>query len=117
MGDVINVGDQTFSISRVLVPEPDRLMEGHNFAKRAMINIDDMQRLAFPKDLIQHRYFVSASKSKVQQLIDWQQKQLLAARIHHKQGAHPLALFWQRTENLLGLAYIILFFMAAITIE
>ncbi|MFT5900656.1 MAG: putative ABC transport system permease protein [Glaciecola sp.] len=117
MGDVINIGDQTFGVSRVLVHEPDRLMEGHSVAMRAMINIDDMQRLAFPTDLIQHRYLVSASKSQVQQLIDWQQARLPAAQIHHKQGAHPLALFWQRTENFLGLASIVLFFMAAIAIE
>ncbi|MFT7260664.1 MAG: putative lysophospholipase L1 biosynthesis ABC-type transport system permease subunit [Shewanella psychromarinicola] len=117
IGDVINLGEQAFIVSRLLVHEPDRLMEGHNVSMRAMINIDDMERLAFPTDLIQHRYLVSASKSQVQQIIEWQQKQLPAAQIQHKQGAHPLALFWQRTENFLGLASIILFFMAAIAIE
>ena len=117
IGDVINIGEQAFIVSRLLVHEPDRLMEGHNVSMRAMINIDDMERLAFPTDLIQHRYLVSASKSQVQQIIEWQQEQLPAAQIHHKQGAHPLALFWQRTENFLGLASIILFFMAAIAIE
>jgi putative ABC transport system permease protein len=117
IGDVINIGEQAFTVSRVLVHEPDRLMEGHNVSMRAMIDIDDMERLAFPADLIQHRYLISASKSQVQQIIEWQQEQLPAAQIHHKQGAHPLALFWQRTENFLGLASIILFFMAAIAIE
>jgi predicted lysophospholipase L1 biosynthesis ABC-type transport system permease subunit len=117
IGDAIYLGEQAFIVSRVLVHEPDRLMEGHNVSMRAIVNIDDMQRLAFPTDLIQHRYLVSASKSQIQQLIEWQQEQLPAAQIHHKQGAHPLALFWQRTENFLGLASIILFFMAAIAIE
>jgi len=117
LGDVINIGEQAFIVSKVLVHEPDRLMEGHTVAMRAMVNIADMDKLAFPTDLIQHRYLVSASKSQIGQLIDWQQTQLPAAQIHHKQGAHPLALFWQRTENFLGLASIILFFMAAIAIE
>jgi predicted lysophospholipase L1 biosynthesis ABC-type transport system permease subunit len=117
MGDTINLAEQTLVVSRVLIHEPDRLMEGHNVAMRAIINIADMEKLAFPTDLIQYRYLVSASKSQVQQLINWQQEQLPAAQIHHKQGAHPLALFWQRTENFLGLASIILFFMAAIAIE
>ncbi|MBL4941411.1 MAG: permease [Colwellia sp.] len=117
IGDAINLGEQTFIVSRVLIHEPDRLMEGHNVAMRALVNIIDMEKLAFSADLIQYRYLISAEKSQVQQLIDWQQEQLPAAQIHHKLGAHPLALFWQRTENFLGLASIILFFMAAIAIE
>jgi len=117
IGDAINIGEQVFIVSKVLIHEPDRLMEGHNVAMRAIINIIDMEKLAFPTDLIQHRYLISASKSQIQQLIAWQQAQLPAAKIHHKQGAHPLASFWQRTENFLGLSSIILFFMAAIAIE
>lgn len=117
VGDTINLGDHTFIVSRVLMHEPDRLMEGHNVSMRAIVNVIDMETLAFPTDLIQYRYLLSASTSQVQQLIDWQQQQLPAAKIHHKRGAHPLAVFWQRTENFLGLASIILFFMAAISIE
>ncbi|MBU2881980.1 permease [Psychrosphaera sp. B3R10] len=117
MGDVINVGEHRFVVSRLLVHEPDRLMEGHNVAMRAIINIEDMEKLAFAADLIQYRYLVSGTKSQINQLMQWQKQSLPAAKIHHKQGAHPLALFWQRTENFLGLASIILFFMAAIAIE
>lgn len=117
IGDPINIGEQIFIVSKVLVHEPDRLMEGHNVSMRAMVNINDMETLNFATDLIQHRYLVSASNSQIQQLIDWQQTALPAATIHHKQGAHPLASFWQRTENFLGLTSIILFFMAAIAIE
>jgi predicted lysophospholipase L1 biosynthesis ABC-type transport system permease subunit len=117
IGDTIKIGDETFLVSRVLVHEPDRLMEGHSVAMRAIVNMVDMKKLAFPADLIQYRYLVSASKSQVLQLINWQKEQLPAAKILHKSGSHPLALFWQRTENFLGLASIILFFMAAIAIE
>jgi len=117
IGDAINIGEQAFIVSRVLIHEPDRLMEGHNVSMRAIINVDDMNKLAFPKDLIQHRYLITASKPQIQQLIVWQQAHLPAAKIHHKNGSHPLASFWQRTENFLGLTSIILFFMAAIAIE
>ncbi len=117
IGDAINIGEQAFIVSRVLIHEPDRLMEGHNVSMRAIINVDDMEKLAFPTDLIQHRYLITASKPQIQQLIVWQQAHLPAAKIHHKNGSHPLASFWQRTENFLGLTSIILFFMAAIAIE
>lgn len=117
IGDTIKIGEQTFIVSRVLIHEPDRLMEGHNVSMRAIVNMSDMETLAFPADLIQHRYLVTASSSQIKQLIEWQQEQLPAATVHHKQGAHPLASFWQRTENFLGLASIILFFMATIAIE
>jgi len=117
MGDVIKLGKQSLTVSKVLIHEPDRLMEGHNVAMRAIVNLKDMEKLAFPSDLILHRYLVTAEKHQIKQLIEWQQEQLPAAKIHHKSGAHPLALFWQRTENFLGLASIILFFMAAIAIE
>ena len=117
MGDAISIGEQAFIVSRVLIHEPDRLMVGHNVSMRAIINVDDMEKLAFPTDLIQHRYLITASKPQIQQLIVWQQAHLPAAKIHHKNGSHPLASFWQRTENFLGLTSIILFFMAAIAIE
>ena len=117
IGDTIKLGEENFFVSNVLIHEPDRLMEGHNVAMRAIINKVDMEKLAFPADLIQYRYLFSASKSQVLQLIDWQKEQLPAAKTLHKSGSHPLALFWQRTENFLGLASIILFFMAAIAIE
>jgi putative ABC transport system permease protein len=117
IGDAIKLADQTFVVSKVLIHEPDRLMEGHNVAMRAIVNMEDMEKLDFPADLIQYRYLIAASKPQVEQLINWQKEQLPAAQINHKLGAHPLALFWQRTENFLGLASIILFFMAAIAIE
>lgn len=117
IGDSIELGEHTLLVSKILVHEPDRLMEGHTVAMRAIINVVDMEKLGFSKDIIQHRYLLSASKSQVNQLIDWQVEQLPAAHIYHKLGSHPLALFWQRTENFLGLASIILFFMAAIAIE
>ncbi|WDD96750.1 ABC transporter permease [Thalassomonas actiniarum] len=117
IGDVIQVAEQHFKVSRVLHHEPDRLMEGHNVDMRAMIHVRDMETLGFAADLIHYRYLIAANSGQINRLIKWQQEVIPAAQMHHKQGAHPLALFWQRTENFLGLASIILFFMAAIAID
>lgn len=117
VGDTLVVADKAFNVSGVLLHEPDRLIEGHNVSMRAMINDLDMKALNFPADLIQYRYLLAANKSQIGQLVDWQEAELPAADVQHKQGKHPLALFWKRIENFMGLASIILFFMAAIAIE
>ncbi|WOH36510.1 FtsX-like permease family protein [Thalassotalea fonticola] len=117
IGDQILVADKPLVVSRVLQHEPDRLMEGHNVDMRAMVNTMDFEALGFAPDLIHYRYLIAATSDQISTLLKWQQKNLPAAQVHHKQGAHPLALFWQRTENFIGLASIILFFMAAIAID
>ena len=117
LGDSIIIADKSFIATRVLIHEPDRLMEGHNVDMRAMISTNDLAQLNLPASLIEHRYLIAAEKSQLNSLIHWQQQHLPAAQLHHHQGQHPLALFWQRTENFLGLASMILFFMAAIAIE
>lgn len=117
LGQKLTIAEQNFTVTGVLQHEPDRLMEGHSVAMRAMINSQDMQALNFPDDLIQYRYLLAANEQQIAHLQDWQHKHLPAAQFLHKQGNHPLALFWQRTENFIGLASVILFFMAAIAIE
>lgn len=117
IGDYLTIAEQRFAVSRILQHEPDRLMEGHTVAMRAMIHTEDMAALGFTPELIHYRYLIAANSEQTNQLIDWQKEHLPAAVIRHKQGQHPLALFWQRTENFMGLASIILFFMAAIAIE
>ena len=117
VGDSISIANQAFSVTRILLHEPDRLMEGHNVDMRAMIHSDDLSILQFPQDIINHRYLFAVNSQQTNQILEWQKTNLPAAQVHHKQGAHPLALFWKRTENFIGLASIILFFMAAIAIE
>ena len=117
VGQSISLADQSFTVTRVLLHEPDRLMEGHNVDMRALVNLADFRKLQFPKELVQYRYLIAATSTQIDQLIEWQKQSIPAAQLVHKQGAHPLALFWQRTENFFGLASIILFFMAAIAIE
>lgn len=117
VGESLSLAGHYFSVSRILKHEPDRLMEGHNVDMRALIHLSDLSKLDFPEDLIRYRYLLSAQSQQIPHIIEWQKANLPAAQIHHTKGAHPLALFWQRTENFIGLASIILFFMAAIAIE
>lgn len=117
IGENLTIANSTFRVSHVLIHEPDRLMEGHNVDMRAMIHSDDLAKLNVSNDLVTHRYLIEATKQQINNLISYQQTHLPAAQIYHKQGAHPLAVFWKRVENFLGLASIILFFMAAIAIE
>ena len=116
-GDIVHIAKQEFVFTKLIKHEPDRLMAGHNVAMRAMINIADMAKLNFSENLINYRYLLALDSTQLSSLQDWQQQHLPAAQLVHKQGNHPLALFWQRTENFIGLASIILFFMAAIAIE
>lgn len=117
VGDSLTLVDQRLTVSHIIKHEPDRLMEGHTVAMRAMVNMQVMKKLSFSDDIVRHRLLFAVDADQTSNIIDWQKENLPAAQIHHKQGAHPLALFWQRTENFIGLASIILFFMAAIAIE
>ncbi|WP_226992194.1 ABC transporter permease [Aliiglaciecola lipolytica] len=103
-------------ISHIVHHEPDRLMEGHNVDMRALVHRHDFMQMGFTDDTIQYRYLLNADKPQIDQLLRWQQNQLPSAEVRHRQGSHPLALFWQRTENFMGLASVILLFMAAIAI-
>lgn len=116
VGDILTIADMPLTVTHIVHHEPDRLMEGHNVDMRALIHRQDFSLLEFADDTIQYRYLLNADKQQIDQLLIWQQQQLPSAAFRHRQGAHPLALFWQRTENFMGLASVILLFMAAIAI-
>jgi putative ABC transport system permease protein len=117
IGEPLAMADQKLTVTRILQHEPDRLMEGHNVNMRALMHSEDFSRFNFAADSVQHRYLVAANQAQIKQIVAWQKARLPAAQLQHKQGSHPLALFWQRTENFIGLASVILFFMAAIAIQ
>lgn len=117
MGERLSIADMQFTVSKVLHHEPDRLMEGHNVDMRALIHQHDFSRLGFADDTVSYRYLLNMDASNVDNLIAWQRQAAPAAQVRHQQGAHPLALFWKRTENFFGLASVLLLFMAAIAIH
>ncbi len=111
------VAGQTFTVSAIITHEPDRLLEGHSVAMRAMIHQQDAERLPLVADKIEYRYLFNTSVAEKTALLTWVKAQLPAARALHREGGHPLALFWQRVENFIGLASVLLFLMAAIAID
>jgi len=117
IGDYLIIAQRPFVLTKVLVHEPDRLMEGHTVEMRGMINPEDVNQLNIASDLIDHRYLIQADNSQISALNEWQKEMLPGADFYHKKGRHPLATFWQRTENLLGLLSLVLFFMATVAIN
>ncbi len=118
IGQTINMAEHNFIVERILHHEPDRLMEGHNVAMRAMIHKKDYLKIKKQsQEKINYRYLLSADLSQSAHIISWAKTNLPTAQVLHRQGGHPLALFWQRTENFLGLTSVLLFLMAAIAID
>ncbi|WP_394223298.1 ABC transporter permease [Alteromonas gracilis] len=116
VGHTITIANQLFNITRIVHHEPDRLMEGHNVDMRALMHVDDFVTLNFNDDNIEYRYLLNANKAQIQEIIAAEKQAFPSANVRHRLGAHPLAQFWQRTENFIGLAFTLLLFMAAIAI-
>ncbi|MFT4925336.1 MAG: putative ABC transport system permease protein [Phenylobacterium sp.] len=115
------LADQSLIVSAIISHEPDRLMEGHSVAMRAMIHQQDLTNPDVGKQLtvdrVEYRYALSTTADQQAALLTWIKTELPGARGLHREGGHPLALFWQRVENFLGLASVLLFLMAAIAID
>ncbi len=118
IGDMVQIGEERLRFSATIFHEPDRIMEGHSVAMRALVNSGSIATDAFKSSNIRHRYLVEASSSQQRFFEEWVSEKLDGYTIMTKTGGgHPLSSFWQRTENFLGLASVILFFMAAIAID
>lgn len=112
----LTLAHRQFVVAQILHHEPDRLMEGHNVDMRALIHREDFSALSFNDDNVEYRYLLNTSKAQTETLISLQKANMPNAELRHRHGAHPLALFWTRTENFLGLSFILLLFMATIAI-
>ncbi|MFT6990586.1 MAG: putative lysophospholipase L1 biosynthesis ABC-type transport system permease subunit [Paraglaciecola sp.] len=117
VGDKIQLGAQSFSVSAVLLFEPDRLLESHSLNMRAMINLQDSVLLDQVKKR-QYRYLLDNSH---------QQQNELAAKFKKNyphidvltsaSGNHPLSALWFRIYNFIGLSSILLFLLGILAID
>lgn len=115
MGDKLTLGQTELRLSKIIFHEPDRLLEGHSVAMRAMVHQRSFINPLI-NDSILYRYLVSTKQELA--IKSWLTNSLPDARfISRKSSSHPLSAFWKRVENFLGLAGIILFFMAAVAID
>ncbi len=118
IGDHIAIGKETFRFSAIIYHEPDRLMEGHSVSMRALINGKSLSIENIKSSKTLYRYLLTATAGQQESIESWVSDKLNDFTLLTKaSGGHPLALFWQRTENFLGLASVILFFLAAIAID
>ena len=118
VGESLTIGGTALRIGAVLFHEPDRLMEGHSTALRAMVHTQSLQGAPMQSSKVRTRYLVTADENQRQAIEGWVREALPGARLIKKSGGqHPLASFWQRTENFLGLASVILFFMGAVALD
>lgn len=136
MGQTLKVGTEHYQLTHIIHHEPDRLLESHSVAMRAMIKRSeayfsakqDTEKNAKANSKIQtatttnitqsqFRYLISTNNQQKSNLIQWHLKQPPGLKIFHSTSGHPLAVFWKRVENFLGLSSVLLFLMAAIAID
>jgi len=118
VGDQISLAGTAHTVTAILFHEPDRIMEGHSVAYRAMISTGSATPGSLDTSGRRQRFLIEADAEAQKHLEAWTEENLPAATLIKKQGGqHPLASFWKRTENFLGLASVILFFMAAVAMD
>ena len=115
VGDELILADKPLTVTKIIEHEPDRLMEGHSVAMRAMVHQDSLSTDYLATSQSSFRYLMATSTPK--SLIEWASSHITGASVLHRDGGHPLASFWQRVENFLGLSSVLLFLMAAIAID
>ena len=115
-GDSLTLAGRAMTVSQVLQHEPDRLMEGHSVAMRALVS-DDIKHLG--SDLSAHgfRYLFQIEGTQRDNAIALAKQNFPYAQVLSKTGGHPLARFWQRAENFLGLSSVVLFLMGALAMS
>ena len=118
VGDNLTIGGTDLRLSAILFHEPDRIMEGHSVAMRAMVYAKSLDIASIKSSKGRMRFLVTADENQQQAIEKWSRLTLPGASVIKKFGGqHPLASFWQRTENFLGLASVILFFMGAVALD
>jgi len=118
IGDYLDVGTARLKVTAVIFHEPDRIMEGHSVAFRAMVHEASFAGQEVGMSKIHFRYLLDANSEQQAAISQWAQERLPDAQLlSRKGGHHPLAAFWQRVENFIGLASVLIFFMAAIALD
>lgn len=118
VGDVLTISGTDLRFSAILFHEPDRIMEGHSTSLRAMAQANSFKSASIGNGKVRTRYLATADENQQQAIETWAGENLPGASVIKKIGGqHPLASFWNRTENFLGLASVILFFMGAVALD
>jgi len=118
IGEKVRIADTELTLSAILQHEPDRLLEGHTVEMRAMVHKASFLNRALPESGRHYRYLIAADAKERAAIADWVKQTIPEAQVLDRHsGQHPLAAYWVRVENFMGLASVLLFFMAAIAIN
>lgn len=116
IGQQVFIQSKAFTVTNTLQHEPDRLMETHSVEMRAIANANELSVLSISQENIDYRYLIEVDSKHFDAIEAWYETAYPSGYFISKDKRHPLALFWQRTENVIGITSILLFFMAAIAI-
>lgn len=116
-GDEVLLGAQTFRISGVLEFEPDRLMEGHNVDMRAMIGASSLPDVLHQHPKQQYRYQLQVSQQVMRDIAEKIKAQAPTVTVLNRYSGHPLSRFWKRSENVIGLCFVVILLLAALAIH
>lgn len=117
-GDSLRVGGADLRFTGVLHHEPDRILEGHSTALRAMVHAQSLPGNLISDGRARTRHLIAADEAQQAEIKGWVREALPGAQLIQRVGGqHPLAGFWKRAENFLGLASVILFFLGAVALD
>lgn len=115
VGDTLTILGKPHVISAILIAEPDQLVASESVTPRAVINLPDVDT-QYTASLQGVRYLLiqkPGASLDIQPLIKGRQVNVLDVN----SGEHPLASVWQRVMKFLGLTGVILFILAAISLD
>lgn len=116
VGQQVSIQGSLLTVAKILVHEPDRLMESHSVEMRGLVNIGSLTAIALTDAKPDFRYLVEVDSQYFKAIEQWYEAAYPSGYFISKNKKHPLAMFWQRTENVIGITSILLFFMAAIAV-
>ncbi|MEN9538145.1 MAG: hypothetical protein RLZZ126_380 [Pseudomonadota bacterium] len=124
MGDVIQLGDASFRLNKVIVIEPDRGAGFLNFAPRVMIHRSDLAAtgLVQPASRITWRMAVAGGDAPVQAFVDWAKERVKSAevrgvRVESLQAGRPeMSQTMDRAEKFLNLVALLAALLSAVAV-
>ncbi|MFQ6022731.1 MAG: ABC transporter permease [Acidiferrobacterales bacterium] len=120
IGQRINLGEMTFTVTRVLTYEPDRGGDLFSIAPRLLMNITDVPatRLIQAGSRVRHKLLLAGERKNIQAFRRWLAPRLTAAErlVTLKEGRPALRAALERAESFLGLAALVSVFLAGVAI-
>ncbi len=124
LGDVLQLGDKTFKIMRVIVDEPDRGAGFINFAPRVMLALDDLPATKLIQDgsRVTYRLLVAATPADVAAFQTWVMARIAAdnikgVRLESLESGRPeMRATLDRAEQFLSLVGLLSAMLAAVAV-